>query len=153
MVPVPGGVRWVSVTATDDAGQQTLAGAMIVVAELRFSITGDLVQGTPCDITVSWTPAAGHGTVQSVTADLSMIGGPAAQPLASNGTSRSCSLTVTPVTSGFQNVGISVVYTTGAESTFGAVSVDASRVGVVRPVEGLSASVSLAYAPRQGTRR
>ncbi len=47
VVPVPGGVRWVSVTATDNAGQQTLAGAMIVVSELRFGISGDLVQGAP----------------------------------------------------------------------------------------------------------
>ncbi len=141
VTPVPGGVRWVTFTATDAGGTQTLAGVMVLVSEPRISLVGDLVQGAPCPITISYVPAAGP-----VTLDLSMIGGPASLVLPSNG-SWYCSLTVTPVTSGVQNIGFQIG-TPPTDGGFTAVQVGASPIGVVRPVQGRSNDITITYTPR-----
>ncbi len=76
-----------------------------------------------------------------------MIGGPAAQALASNGTSWSCSLTVAPVTSGFQDIQLTVAYAASNEGVFAAIPVAASPIGVIRPVQGRSSNIQITYTP------
>lgn len=51
----------------------------------NVTVTGDLVVGLSCNVTVSCGATDPDGTVQSVTADLSQIGGSASQPLTSSG--------------------------------------------------------------------
>ena len=74
----------------------TIAGASVTTP------SGNLVLSQAALVTVSATVISGTGEVQAVTANLSAIGGPSAQPLALNATTDiwTSALTVVPAVSG-----------------------------------------------------
>ncbi len=69
-----------------------------------LAASGDLVAGTAGTITVSCSAADTDGTVESVVADLSSVGGSASQALSSSGGVWQWSGTVTPVQAGDMTV-------------------------------------------------
>lgn len=68
------------------------------------TVIGDLTQEQPGMIVVSCMASDTSGMMQSVTADLSAVGGPSAQAMSVYGTLWSWSGTVTPTTSGLQTI-------------------------------------------------
>jgi len=94
-------------TATDDRGATATASAVVAIAPAAgrptitaSSVTGALQAGQPGTITVSCTAIDTEGTVESVVADLSQLGGPAVQALTANAEQWIWTGTVTPSTNG-----------------------------------------------------
>ena len=82
------------------------AASLAKIAIENVTVTGRMVQGRTCPITVSCSASDSNGIVQAVLADLSAIGGPAAQPLALQSDQWSWSGNVTPPTPGLLTVRI-----------------------------------------------
>lgn len=105
-----GGSATLYLTATDDnAGTATQAVSVEVSDNIQpvvtnIVVTGELTRGIGSTITVSCRAADEDGTIQSVVADLSAIGGLASQPLAGNGLWWSWTGTVTPNVVGYQTI-------------------------------------------------
>lgn len=71
------------VVPSDAPGTLTTANQPPTVSGL--TITGDLIEGQSCSVTISCTTSDPDGTVESVTVNLTQIGGPASQTLTNNG--------------------------------------------------------------------
>jgi hypothetical protein len=114
VTPPTTGTKSVTFTATDDQGATTTDNATIDVGVpvagnqpplLTSPIaTGSLVKGQSGSVTVSCTATDADGTVESVVADLSALGGPAAQALTGNGNTWSWTGTLTPPTVGTMSI-------------------------------------------------
>lgn len=92
------------------------------------SATGSLTQGQAGTITVSCDVSVASGSVQSVVADLSQVGGDAAQALTESSGTWSWSGSVTPPNSGTQTVTFTATDSAGKSSTATA-TIDVSSGG------------------------
>lgn len=73
-------------------------------AVVSLAATGNLIQGQICSVAISCTASDPDGTVRSVTADLSQIGGPALQALTNSGSQWTWSGTVIPPVTGSRTI-------------------------------------------------
>ena len=112
VTPLATGSKTVTFTATDNGGAAAATSTTISVSVptnespvlSNCSATGPLVFNKPGSVSVACSASDSDGTVQSVVADLSAIGGQTAQPLASNGGTWTWNGTVTPPAAGLQTV-------------------------------------------------
>ena len=111
--PPTSGTLKITFTATDDKGHTETADTMVTVnppeisplTVTNCSVTGSLSQNQTGTVTVSCTATDTDGEVQSVTVDLSPIGGSDAQPLAKgSGDIWSWSGKVTPASEGLKKI-------------------------------------------------
>ncbi len=112
-VTPPSGTKTITFTATDNQGATESATATINVntgsnsspSVTSPSVSGTLTQSQSATVTVSCTASDTDGTVNSVVADLSSIGGSSTQALIhSSGNSWSWSGSVTPSSSGTKTI-------------------------------------------------
>ncbi len=115
MLPVCGCSSSDTPPGTIVLGEQTIA--QDLTASSHVAVTGNLVQGLPSTVTISCQMGEAAGLVQSITVDLSQVGGPAALPLTADGTSWSGYATVTPTASGLQTVTCTAVDGAGLTSS------------------------------------
>jgi photosystem II stability/assembly factor-like uncharacterized protein len=131
VTPLVAGPRKIVFTAIDDSSAAATYATNVLVSSsapgaatvsqsfpaTNMAVTGRVVQGQACPITV-WYWGSSSGTVmQSVRADLSQIGGPSSQPLTYDGAQWMWSGTVIAGESGIRRIRIDAVDSTGAPTT------------------------------------
>lgn len=124
VTPGTSGLRLIRFTAVDDQGASGTGSATIIVAAPNadpsigsVSVPAFLVCGEPNTVSLSCTATDSDGVVQSVTADLSAIGGAAGQHLTQSGNVWQWSGSVSPTAAGSQMITITATDNRGASTT------------------------------------
>lgn len=111
VTPTSQGTKTITITATNAAAVTTEATVEIEVAAAPSTpeitagdVTGALILGLSRSVTVECTVTIGSGSIATVTADLSAIGGSSAQALSLSGGKWSWTGNVTPPASGSQTI-------------------------------------------------
>lgn len=138
LTPTSHGDRTITFTAAGTAGGTATATATITVAPPPGAptITDPAVAGTLTinksgSVTVSCTATLAGNTVQSVTADLSSIGGEPSQTLTASGDTWSWTGSVTPPTGGTQTITFTATGDSHSSHSTATVSVTTSQPGAL----------------------